>query len=154
MMTYVLKKSVSNMKAIISVLFVSVFVGSYAFIGGRTDFKNAEKDVLHKQKVLLELLQHPYQPGVSIFKPEYLNIVNSFDFEKSYDSFHPNAVDNVKEFYQMYKKRFLIPSNEMFSVYNYNHRRQAIALFHVFYNAKGMCANQENNDIFTFFVVE
>lgn len=137
-MTCVFEESVGNMKAITSLLFLSLSVGSYAFIGGRTDFKNAEKDVLYKQKALFELLQHPYQPGVSIFKPEYLNIVNSFDFEKSYDSFHPDAVDKVQEFYQMYKKKFLIPSNELFSVYNFNHRRQAIALFHVFYYANGM----------------
>lgn len=125
------------MKTIISVLFVCVLLGPYAVVGGPTDLNNAEKDVLHKQKALFELLQHPYQSAASIFKPEHLNIVKSFDFEKSYDSFNPDAVDNVKEFYHMYKKG-LMASDELFSIYNYNHRRQAIALFQVFYNAKGM----------------
>lgn len=135
-----MKESVSNMKAILSVLFLSVLAGSYAFIGGRTDFKYADIHVVYKQKAIFELLQHPHQPGVSIFKPEYLEILKEFDFENSYNLFHPDAVDNVKEFYKMYKKNFLIPFNELFSIYNSNHRRQAIALFHVFYYAKGMYA--------------
>lgn len=137
-MVICVETSVSNMKAIISVLFACVLLGSHAVIGGPTDHNSAEKDVLHKQKALFELLQHPYQSAASIFKPEHLNVVKSFDFEKNYDSFHPDAVDNVKEFYHMYKKGFLMPSDELFSIYNYNHRRQAIALFQVLYNAKGM----------------
>lgn len=127
-------KSVENMKAIISVLLLSALAGSYAFIGGRTDFKNADKDALNKQKVLFELLQHPYQPGVSVFKGEYLNIANSFDFEQNFNNF--NNVEAIKEFYYMYKKG-LMPYNQLFSIYNMRHRRQAIALFHVFYYAKG-----------------
>lgn len=139
------------MKAIINVLCLGAFLGPYAAIGGPTDLRNAEKDVLDKQKALFELLQHPHQPGVSIFKPEHLDIVKSFDFEESYDSFHPDAVDNVREFYQMYKKGLLIPSNELFSIYNYNHRRQAIALFHVFYNANGE-EKKERKNVLWFFV--
>lgn len=128
-------KSVNNMKTIISVLFVSVLAGSYAFTGGRTDFKTGDTQVLQKQKALFELLQHPYQPGVSIYKPEYLSIVQSFNFEQSYDHF--NNVEAVKEFYYLYKKG-LMPFNELFSIYNEYHRRQAISLFHVFYYAKGI----------------
>lgn len=128
------RKSVNNMKTIISVLFVSVLAGSYAFTGGRTDFKAGDQTILQKQKVLFELLQHPYQPGVSTYKPEFLNIVQSFNFEQYYDHF--NNVDAVKEFYYFYKKG-LMPFNELFSIYNEYHRKQAIALFHVFYYAKG-----------------
>lgn len=127
-------KSVNKMKAILSVLFVSLVVGSYAFVGGRTGSKTADKDALLKQQVLFELLQHPYQPGVSIYKPEYFNIVKSFDFEHSYELFH--NVDAVKEFFYFYKKG-LMPFNELFTIHNEQHRRQAIALFHVFYYAKG-----------------
>lgn len=123
-------KSVNNMKTILSVLFV--LAGAYAFTGDRT--KTGDKDVLIKQKVLFELLQHPYQPGVSIYKPDYLNIVQSFDFERSWELF--NNVDAVKQFYYYYQKG-LMPYNELFSIYNENYRRQAIALFHVFYYAKG-----------------
>lgn len=122
------------MKTIISILFISALAGSFAFIGGRTDFKNADKDILQKQKVIYEVLQHPYQPGVSIYKQDFLNIVNGFDFEQYYGNFK-NA-DAVKEFYHMYNKG-LMPFNELFSIYNKRHRRQAIALFHVFYYAKG-----------------
>lgn len=122
------------MKTIISVLFVSVLAGSYAFTGGRTDFKTGDTEILLKQKVLFELLQHPYQPGVSVYKPDYLSIVQSFDFEHNFDHF--NNVDAVKEFWYFYKKG-LMPYNELFSIYNEQHRRQAIALFHVFYYAKG-----------------
>lgn len=127
-------KSVNNMKAILSVLFVSILAGSLAFRTGSTDYKYADKDVLAKESVIYELLQHPYQPGVSIYKPEYLDIVNAFDFEKSYSLF--TNVDAVKEFYYFYKKG-LIPYNELFSIYHEHHRRQAISLFHVFYYAKG-----------------
>lgn len=123
------------MKTILSVLFVSVLAGSYAFTGGRTDFKTGNAELLNKQKVLFELLQHPYQPGVSIYKPEYLSLVQSFDFEHSFDHFR--NVDAVKEFYFYYKKG-LMPFNELFSIHNEHHRRQAIALFHVFYYAKGI----------------
>lgn len=122
------------MRTIISVLFVSLFAGSFAFYSDQTHFKDADRDVLNRQSLLLELLQHPYQPGVSIYKPEYLNIVNSFDFERSYPLF--NNVEAVKEFYFLYGKG-LIPYNELFSIYNEYHRKQAIALFHVFYYAKG-----------------
>lgn len=127
-------KSVNNMKTIISVLFVSILAGSLAFRHGSTDYKYADKDTLAKQSVIYELLQHPYQPGVSIYKPEYLEIVNAFDFEHSYDLFR--NVDAIKEFYYYYKKGF-IPYHELFSIHHEHHRRQAIALFHVFYYAKG-----------------
>lgn len=126
-------KSVNNMKTILSVLFV--LVGAYAFTGGRTTFKTGDKDVLIKQKVLFNLLQHPYQPGVSIYPQEYYNIMQSWDFEHSWELFR--NVNAVKEFWYIYKKG-LMPFNELFSIYNENHRRQAIALFHVFYYAKGI----------------
>lgn len=122
------------MRAIISVVFLSAVASSYAYVGDPTGFKNADKDILLKQKALFELLQHPYQPGVSIYKQDYLNIVNAFDFEQNYGNFR--NVDAVKKFYRMYEKG-LMPFNELFSIYNQNHRRQAIALFHVFYYAKG-----------------
>lgn len=123
------------MKTIISVLFVSVLAGSYAFTGGRTDFKTGDTEILQRQRLLFDLLQHPYQPGVSIYKPDYLNVEQSFDFENYYE--HYNNVDAVKEFVYFYKKG-LIPYNELFSIYNEYHRRQAISLFHVFFYAKGI----------------
>lgn len=127
------------MKAIISVLFVCIFAGSFAYqtnFGGQNNFKYAENDFVQKQSLLFELLQHPYQPGVSIYKPEYLNIVNLFEqnFEKNFQLYRNE--DAVKEFFFLYKKG-LIPYNELFSIYNEYHRQQAIALFHVFYYAKG-----------------
>lgn len=127
------RKSVNNMKTILSVLFVSVLAVA-AYPGGQTNYKTGDKDVLAKQKVLFELLQHPYQPGVSIYKPEYFETVKNFNFEQNFELFH--NVDAVKEFWFYYQKG-LMPFNELFSIFNENHRRQAIALFHVFYNAKG-----------------
>lgn len=121
------------MRTFISVLFVSILVGSYAY-QYTGQFKNADKDVLNKQAIIFELLQHPYQPGVSIYKPEYLNIVNSFDFEQNYALF--NNQEAVKQFLNYYQQG-LIKYNELFSIYNDYHRQQAIALFHVFYYAKG-----------------
>lgn len=134
-------QSVDNMRTIISVLFVSIFAGSYAFYSDHAHFKNADKDILSKQAVLLELLQHPYQPGVSVYKPQYLDIVHSFNFENSYDKFQ--NTDAIKQFYHMYKHG-LMPFNELFSIYNKKHRQQAIALFHVFYYAKGKCFSNVN----------
>lgn len=119
------------MKTILSVLFVSVLAGSLAY---PPSSKTADKSLLAKQSVLFELLQHPYQPGVSIYKPEYLNIVKSFDLENNLNLY--KNVEAVKEFVLFYKKG-LIPYNELFSIYVEHHRRQAIALFHVFYYAKG-----------------
>lgn len=137
------RKSVDNMKTILSVLFVLI-VGAYAFTGGRTTFKTGDKDVLIKQKLLFEVLQHNYQPGVSIYKPEYLTIVQSFDIEKSFNLY--TNVDAVKEFWFMYKKG-LMPFNELFTLYNVNHKRQAIALFHFFYYANGMSFLGIRNEI-------
>lgn len=125
------------MRTIISVLFVSIIAGSYAISSypSGQNFKNADKDFVEKQTKLFELLQHPYQPGVSIYKPEYLNLVNTFDVKKYYDNY--SNVEAVKEFFYYYEKG-LMPYNELFSIYNEYHRQQAIALFHVFYYAKGM----------------
>lgn len=122
------------MKTILCVLFVSIAAGTYAFTGGRTDFKAASAEIVEKHKLIYELLQHPYQPGVSIYKPELLNIVKSFKFEENYEKF--SNVKAVKEFYHFYNTG-LMPFNELFSIYNEHHRRQVIALFHVFFYAKG-----------------
>lgn len=122
------------MKTIISVLFVSLFAVSWAFSGPHTSaFKYADKEVIKKQSLLFELLQHPYQPGVSLYPESYYNIAQSFDIEKSFDYY--NNLDAVKEFVYIYKKGF-IPWNELFSIYNPYHRKQAIALFHLFFYAK------------------
>lgn len=123
------------MRTIISVLFVSIFIaGSFAYYTDPSHFKNADNDVLHKQAFLLEILQHPHQHGEYIYKPEYLNIVKSFNFENYYDHF--SNQDAVKEFYYLYQHH-PIPYYEEFSIHDKLHRQHAIALFHVFHYAKG-----------------
>lgn len=119
------------MKTFVSVLFVSIIVGTWAFTT-RTDH-NADKDALTRQAFLFEFLQHSYQPGVSVFSQKYLTIAQSYNIDQSYD-LYKNA-DAVKQFMYYYKKG-LIPFNELFSIYNPYHRDQAVALFHVFYYAK------------------
>lgn len=143
------------MKTILSVLFVSVLAGSFAY---PPSSKVADKDVLARQKVLFELLQHPYQPGVSIYnRPEYLDIVKSYSIESNLNLY--TNVEAVKDFVLFYKKG-LIPYNELFSIYVEKHSRQAIALFHVFYYAKGkilysIVTNQrwQNRDSDTYFLI-
>lgn len=112
------------MAAILGVLFVAALAKS----------SELSSKYLQTQSVILETLRHPYQPGVCIYKPEYLNIVNSFDFEKNAHSF--SNVDAVKDFYNIYKKG-LIPTTETFSIYNERHRNEAFALSNLFCSAEG-----------------
>lgn len=104
------------------------------FIGTLAKSSELTSQYLQTQSLILEILRHPYQPGVCIYKPEYLQIVNSFDFEKNAHSF--SNVDAVKEFNNIYKKG-LIPTTETFSIYNERHRNEAFALSNLFCSAEG-----------------
>jgi len=90
----------------------------------------ADKDKLHKQKVLLELLRHIYQKDLY---PEYLELAKSFDIEDYYDHYYD--VDAVKHFVKLYHVGFL-DFDEVFSIFKEDHLEQVMALFDVFYYAK------------------
>lgn len=125
-----MEKSVDNMKTISSVLFVCVLTGSFAV---PPSSETAKKSLLEKERVLLELLQYPHQPGESIYEPEYLKIVNSFDMKSHINEY--NDFGAVTEFMRLSNKG-LIPYDESFSIYIENHRQEATALSNVLYSSK------------------
>ncbi|XP_062540229.1 hexamerin-1.1-like [Armigeres subalbatus] len=90
----------------------------------------ADKDFLVKQKQLLEIFQHVHQHEVHT---ELWEVSKGYKIEDNYD--HYTNVEAIKEFISFYKHGML-PFDEIFSVFHYPHREQAIALFHLFYYAK------------------
>lgn len=92
--------------------------------------KTADNDLLHKQKLIFELLQHFHQNDVL---PKLYDDIKAYHFDEHYDYY--NNVDQIKEFVQLYKTG-LIGFDEHFSIFNEYHRRQFLAYFRVVYNAK------------------
>lgn len=115
------------MKKISIIVLVSAIALSCAFAGTT---RNAGSDFLAKQKSLFELLQHTHQLDL---QPRLLEIANNYMIEQHYDDY--SNLDAVQRFV-LYYKHGLLPMNEMFSVYNLEHRKQMFALFQLFYYAK------------------
>jgi len=87
-------------------------------------------EFVNKQKSILEVLQHIHQNEILIKLYEESKL---WHFEDHYDLF--KNVEVVRNFITVHKDR-LLPMNEIFTIYNEDHRRQTISLCNVFYNAK------------------
>jgi len=95
----------------------------------KTPTKFVDGIFLDKQKAILDLFQHVHQndiytEGKWLTEKEFL----SYDFNKF------TNVEAVKEFFHFYRTGML-PRGEVFSIMNETHRRQVIALFHLFFYA-------------------
>lgn len=118
------------MKYSISIL---LFAASWAAVScavpGHTS-RNADPAFLVKQKALLELVQHTRQYDL---QPSLHAIADSWKFEEHYNEY--TNVEAIKQFVRQYEHG-LIGRDEVFNIYNPEHRNQVIGLFHVFYYAK------------------
>lgn len=102
-----------------------------------TPSKFVDANFLVKQKAILDLLQHVHQNEIySELKTitEKMHVKEFFSYDYDYKNKYTN-VDAVMEFVNFYRQGML-PRGEVFSIMNETHRRQAIALFHLFYYAK------------------
>ncbi|XP_037027574.1 larval serum protein 2-like [Bradysia coprophila] len=118
------------MRSISLVLLLGVVAFTCGYSVSPKPAKIADKDFLLRQKSILDLLQHINQYEVL---PELYEQTKTYRIEEYYGDY--TNVEAVREFVDLYRVG-LLPLNEIFSIYNENHRKQAIALFHVFYYAK------------------
>lgn len=119
------------MKAIFLVVFaVLATLASGYVVVPESKVKYADKDFLFKQKAIFEVYQHVHQHEVHTALYEDSK---NFNVEEHYDYY--TNVEAVKEFVYFYKHGML-PFDEVFTIFNDEHREQAIALFNFFYYAK------------------
>lgn len=129
----------------------AVALASGAVHTSKTPTKFVDETFLVKQKAILDLLQHVHQKDIytelktmtdKMHVKEFVNL--DYDYNKhvkeflNYDSDYKNKFTNVEavmEFVKLYRLGML-PRGELFSIMNETHRRQVIALFHLFYYAK------------------
>jgi len=121
----------------IFIIACAVALASGDFHKSFTPTKFVDETFLVKQKAILDLLQHVHQRDIytelksltdDMPVKEFFN--NEYDYKNRFTN-----VDAVQEFVTMYRKGML-PRGELFSIMNETHRRQVIAVFHLFYYAK------------------
>ncbi|MGD7402500.1 hypothetical protein ACQCQP_26655, partial [Ralstonia pseudosolanacearum] len=94
------------------------------------DVKYADSTFLLKQKAILEVFQHIHQNDVFVKLYDEAKQFNLIEYKD-----HFTKPEVVEEFYRFYEHGIL-GLNEVFSVMDYEHRDEVVALFHVFYYAK------------------
>ncbi|KAG5889584.1 hypothetical protein JTB14_010216 [Gonioctena quinquepunctata] len=94
--------------------------------------RKAEKPVLEKQKQLLLLLKRVLQDPSW---PEHVEIAGSFNPFDSQDT-TLYLKDGVVEKFHKYRKYAPLARGAIFSIYDQNHIREAVALFNMLYYAK------------------
>jgi hypothetical protein len=99
----------------------------------KTPTKFVDETFLVKQKAILDLLQHVHQKDIYT-EGKWLTDKEFFSYDYDYKTKFTN-VEVVTEFLNFYRTGML-PRGEVFSIMNETHRRQVIALFHLFYYAK------------------
>ncbi|XP_037029057.1 hexamerin-1.1-like [Bradysia coprophila] len=99
----------------------------------KTPTKFVDETFLVKQKAILDLLQHVHQKDIYT-EGKWLTDKEFFSYDYDYNTKFTN-VEAVMEFLNFYRTGML-PRGEVFSIMNEMHRRQVIALFHLFYYAK------------------
>lgn len=117
------------MRSIVVFIFAcAVALASGAYFS--KEVKYADNDFLLRQKSIFELLQHVNQHKVFQQLYEEAKLIR-------YDDLKDHFVDSdvLKEFLEI-KKYGLLPIGDVFSIFDEQHRREAVALFKVFYNAK------------------
>jgi len=93
-------------------------------------YKVEDKDFLEKQLNILRMFQYVQQP---LYYKEFVEIAENYHPEDHLDLYsHP---EYVKEFLYYYHHDIL-PKGHIFSVFDYQHLEQAIALFKALYYAK------------------
>lgn len=103
----------------------------------KTPTKFVDETFLVKQKAILNLLQHVHQTDIYTelkTMTDKMLVKDFFNYDYDYKNKFTN-VEAVMEFVYLYRTGML-PRGEVFSIMNETHRRQVIALFHLFYYAK------------------
>nr|AUO15580.1 hexamerin-like protein 1 [Gryllotalpa sp. XZ-2017] len=95
--------------------------------------KVADKDLLTKQKNILQLLIRVHQPT---YIPELQSIAKSFELEKNTDHFSEWALPYVHKLCARYEQGNMLPRGQVFSVVYKKHIKEAVLLFNVLYGAK------------------
>lgn len=119
------------------ILACAIALGSGAVHKTYTPTKFVDDTFLVKQKAILDLFQHVHQRDIYTEYKETtdkMHVKEFFTLEYDYKNKFTN-VDAVLEFVNLYRLGML-PRGELFSIMNETHRRQVIALFHLFYYAK------------------
>lgn len=112
-------------------LIVSVTLLAIAVPKAVSGVKFADAIHLKKQTLLLELVQHLHQNNVmrNLWKE-----ARKFRFDHNYDRY--NNTDDVKFFVKLHESNNALRDNEIFNIFNENHRQQCAALYRVLCGAK------------------
>jgi Hemocyanin, all-alpha domain len=119
------------MKAIsvVTLVVVASLASGYVVVPPK-EVKFADHDFLVKQKAILEVFQHVHQKEVHT---KLWTDSKTYKIEEHYDNYR--NVEAVKEFVRFYNHGML-DFEEIFTIYNEDQRKEATALFNVFYYAK------------------
>jgi Hemocyanin, all-alpha domain len=119
------------MKAILLVtLAVVASLASGMVVGPKTTVKYADKDLLLKQKAILEVFQHVHQKEIHT---QLWTDAKAYKIEENLDSY--TNVEAAKEFVRLYKHG-LLGFDEIFTIMNKCQNEEAIALFNILFYAK------------------
>lgn len=129
--------SVSKMKSVVVFVVACAVLASGSVHKFKKPTKFVDDTFMVKQKAVLDLLQHVHQKDIYTEMKDFTDktLVKEFlgydyDYKAKFDN-----VEAVMEFVRFYRTGML-PRDEVFSIMNETHRRQVIALFHLFYYAK------------------
>ena len=93
--------------------------------------KYGDELYLKQQSDLLKTFKYMYQP---YWNAEMYHFAMQYKIEEDFASY--NNVEQVKEFYDMYKRHRFLERGSLFSLYDTEHLEQVKAAFNVLYNAK------------------
>ena len=119
-----------RMKLSLILAVVTLGLTSASFVTHTDQVKNGDIEWVKKQEDLFLVLKYVHQP---YWNPQLVSYGKHYIIKEHYDNY--NSVELVHEFVDLWEKGFL-PKHHIFSIYNEEHREQAIALFNVFYYAK------------------
>lgn len=114
----------------ITVLALACLVSFAAARPEKSHVKYATKEFLEKQEDIFALFRHIYQPD---YNQQLVAIAKGIKISERTEYFTNKTV--VAQFVELYEHGFL-PKGEIFSIYEEEHRRQAVALFELLYFTK------------------
>ncbi|KRT78719.1 hypothetical protein AMK59_6997 [Oryctes borbonicus] len=96
----------------------------------KQDLQHRMNEILQLEKITLRLFRYIEQPD---YYDDQKEIAVNYDIEDHIDNYQNSQA--VREFWDLNRLGFL-PKDEVFSIFNENHRREAISLFKILYYAK------------------
>ncbi|GJQ73639.1 hypothetical protein Trydic_g13982 [Trypoxylus dichotomus] len=119
---------------ILSALFYIIFASKaeVKLLKQQRNVKQSVKEILQLEKVILKLFRYVDQPD---YYDDQKEIAVNYDIEDHIDSYQNSQA--VREFWDLNRLGFL-PKDDVFSIFNERHRREAISLFKILYYAKDL----------------